>query len=197
MTLSLLGKQIVIRDWEHADLAIFREFMRPGKEWQRFDGPYYARPSEDDTDKLIEKIAERIENASWPTPRQFAVIADSVSNEMIGRVSWYWQSEETRWLSAGLVIYDEASWGRGLGHEALGLWTEHLFDAMPDITRLDLRTWSGNPGMMRLAEKLGYQQEARFRNARVVEGKLYDGLGYGVLREEWSARYPDRFSASL
>lgn len=36
---------------------------------------------------------------------------------------------------------------------------------------LDLRTWSGNHGMMRLAEKLGFLQEACFRKARIVRGE--------------------------
>lgn len=68
---------------------------------------------------------------------------------------------------------------------------------MPELARLDRRTWSGNPGMQRLAEKPGYQLEARFRKARIVKGAFYDGLGYGVLREEWRARYPRGFAAAL
>ena len=79
----------------------------------------------------------------------------------------------------------------------MGLWGDYLFGAMPDLARLDLRTWSGNAGMMRLAAKLGFQEEARFRKARIVQGVHYDGMGYGVLREEWQARYPDGFAASL
>ena len=51
--------------------------------------------------------------------------------------------------------------------------------------------------MPRLAEKLGYQIEARFRKARIVDGRHYDGLGYGVLREEWEQRYPAGFAAHL
>ena len=51
--------------------------------------------------------------------------------------------------------------------------------------------------MMRLAQKLGYREEARFRNARIVDGHYYDGMGYGILREEWAARYPQGFAATL
>lgn len=79
-----------------------------------------------------------------------------------------------------------------MGYEAFGLWTEYLFQKMPELVRLDLRTWSGNLGMMRLAEKLGYQREAVFRKARIVKGKYYDGIGYGILREEWETMYPNR-----
>src|SRR5690606_15425534 len=109
----------------------------------------------------------------------------------LGMVTRYWISEETNWSAVGLVIYDPKHWGQGLGYEALGLWCAYLFETNPDFVRLDLRTWSGNVGMMKLAEKLGFLREAVFRKARIVNGDYYDGLGYGILREEWDERYPD------
>jgi len=56
-----------------------------------------------------------------------------------------------------------------------------------------MRTWSGNEGLQRQARKLGFMEEARFRKARIVKGEYYDGLGFGVLREEWDALYPSGF----
>lgn len=82
---------------------------------------------------------------------------------------------------------------RAWPHHDVGVRTDFLFRALPAIARLDLRTWSGNRAMMRLAEKLGYREEARFRQARIVGDEYYDGLGYGVLREEWLRRYPGGF----
>jgi len=92
-----------------------------------------------------------------------------------------------------LVIFDENYWSKGLGFEAMGLWSQYLFDEIPEIVRLDMRTWSGNIGMMRLAEKLGFTLEARFRDARIVKGKYYDSIGYGILRKEWNTLYPKGF----
>ena len=112
-------------------------------------------------------------------------------------VTWAWESRETNWLTVGIAVFDPAWWGRGVGYEALGLWSQYLFDEMPEIARLDLRTWSGNADMMRLALKLGYSEEARFRKARIVGDQYYDGLGYGVLREEWQRSYPGGFAARL
>jgi len=48
-----------------------------------------------------------------------------------------------------------------------------------------LRTWSGNEGMMELAAKMGFKEEARFRKARIVKGQYYDSIGFGLLRDEW------------
>ena len=107
---------------------------------------------------------------------------------LIGRVSRYWQDRHSDWLSLGISIYDPARRGEGIGFEALGLWTDYLFASFPEISRLDLRTWSGNIGMMRLAEKLGYLREGCFRDARRVGGLHYDALAYGILRREWEER---------
>jgi len=125
------------------------------------------------------------------------VIADRRTDTLPGRVTFYWQSKETNWLSVGIGLYDPEAWGKGLGYEALGLWSEYLFEAIPDLVRLDLRTWSGNAGMMHLAEKVGFVEEARFRKARIVNGEYFDGMGYGVLREEWRERYPYGFAQAL
>ncbi len=193
----MVGKQVAIRDYVPEDISGLRQSNRPGQKWQEFNGPYYPRASEEETDQRLEKIAERIQRGDWAVPRLVAAIADAKTDQLIGQVSRYWQSEETQWLSLGLVIYESSRWGRGIGYEALGLWSQYILDSMPELVRLDLRTWGGNVGMMRLAEKLGYQLEARFRNARIVDGTYHDGLGYGVLREEWSERFPSGFAQSL
>ncbi len=107
---------------------------------------------------------------------------------MIGRVNRYWQSKETNWLLLGIGIYDEKYWGKGIGAEAFNLWIEYLFREMPELVRLGFSTWSGNIGMIKLGQKLGFIEEARIRKARIVDDKYYDSLSYGILREEWESK---------
>jgi len=177
--------QILIRDWELKDLDIF-EFWNTGNHlWMKFDGPYYPKPSQKDLEKRFIMIKEHIIVGNWITPRKRIVIADIKNDKLLGTVSWYWQSKETNWKSIGIAIYNDKYWSKGIGYEALSLWIDYLFEVDKDIVRLDLRTWSGNIGMIKLSEKLGFKEEARFRNARIVEGKFYDSIGMGILREEW------------
>lgn len=191
------GNQILLRDFAEADIPTLTYWMQPDRKWQQLDGPYYPKMSEDEVAAYIALLRERIERADWHAPRVSVAIAHAGTDRLLGRVSWYWIGEETNWPAVGIVIYDEADWGRGFGFEALGLWCDYLLRTSYDFARLDLRTWSGNIGMMRLALKLGFQEEARFRKARIVDGQFYDGMGYGVLREEWEERYPDGFSRYL
>ena len=183
----LEGKSLCLRDWRLHDLEAFRRWSIGHYKWKDMNGPYYPSSTPEEIEQAVEVYVRNIEAGKWPRPRRMLVIAEKESDALLGTVSRYWQSEETNWLSIGLVIYDDANWGKGIGKEALSLWIGYLFDAMPELVRLDMRTWSGNVGMMKLAEKLGFKEEARFRMARIVKGEYFDGMGYGLLRKEWEA----------
>ena len=191
------GSKIGLRKLHVDDLNVYRQWNQPGQAWQELDGPYYPKRTPAEVEATVENLKARIEADNWPPVPLRLVIAQADSDRMIGLVSRYWISEETQWAAIGIVIYDPAHWRHGIGYEALGLWTDYLFEQQPDWVRLDLRTWSGNTGMMRLAEKLGYTLEARFHKARVVNGQYYDGLGYGVLREEWQAHFRLGFRTTI
>lgn len=193
---SIEGKKIRLRDWLIEDVEPYRNWQKPGMPWQSLDGPYY-RSQRDESDLLANEILKQIESANFPKPRARLVIADLATNKLIGTVSSYWESKETNWLCAGISIFDHEKWGQGIGREALGLWIEYLFRSHTNIVRLDMRTWSGNVGLIGLARKLGFTQEACFRNARIVDGKYYDGLGFGILRSEWNEFNPNGFEANI
>lgn len=180
----LKGEKYTLRDWEIKDLKIYQYWETDHKKWKDFNGPYYPKITNAELKKQIDVIKIKIEATNWPKLRKNLIIADE-HNEMLGTVSWYWQSKETHWLSIGLVIYDDKNWSKGIGYEALSLWISYLFETNTNLVRMDLRTWSGNIGMMKLAEKLGFKLEARFRDARIVNGKYYDSIGMGMLKSEW------------
>ncbi len=194
---ALTGRRVLLRDWEEKDLEPYRRWLQPDHAWHQFDAPYYKKDTPEEVIARIEKLKERILTRNFPEPRGTLVVADKATGGIIGRVNSYWESKETNWLSIGIGIYDETAWGRGLGYEALGLWTDYIFRTCPELVRLGLTTWSGNRGMMRLAEKLGFKEEARFRKARIVNGEYFDSMGYGILRGEWTARFPNGFAAQL
>lgn len=178
------GTKIKLRDWKKEDLPLFESWQKPGQAWQQLDGPYY-RSEKDESAELTAKLKAKIEKEEFPLPRMGLVVADASTDQLLGTVSSYWESIETQWLCIGITIYDPAFWGKGVGSEAMSLWIDYLFANRPEIVRLDMRTWSGNKGLMALAEKLGFTQEACFRKARIVDDQYYDGLGYGILRSEW------------
>lgn len=185
---------VVLRPWQAADLPVYREWLRPHHEWHLWDGPYYPRPTEDQADGLVAGIARGIEEPGGAEtapalPPRTLVVASAADDSFWGTVSWYWESEETEWARIGIVLHDPAVRGAGVGTAATEQWVSTLF-AATGWRRLDLATWSGNHAMSRVAERLGFTLEGRFRRARVVRGEVYDSLVYGVLREEWDERRP-------
>lgn len=108
-----------------------------------------------------------------------------VGQQPIGCLSYYWECQSTRWLEVGIEIYDHQQWKKGYGTRALRLWIGQLFQTFPEIQHIGLTSWSGNPGMMKAAEKLGMLKEGQIRQVRYWQGHYYDSVKYGILREEW------------
>lgn len=103
---------------------------------------------------------------------------------MIGTTCYYWEHKPSLWLELGIVIYLPEYWSGGYGTKALSQMMEQVFTHLP-IPRVGITTWSGNVRMMKLAEKVGMKLEGRMRNCRIVDGKFYDSIPMGMLREEW------------
>lgn len=175
-------KKVIIRNFEIKDLVLYKKWNIGNHKWMKFDGPYYPKMTIEELNSRITTIRDNILSENI-TPR--IIIADIESDNLIGTLSWYWQSEETNWLSVGIAIYDDSFWGKGLGFDSLKIYVDYIFNIKKAIVRIDLRTWSGNFGMINLAKKLNFKEEAIFRKARIVDGKYYDSLAYGILREEW------------
>jgi RimJ/RimL family protein N-acetyltransferase len=112
------------------------------------------------------------------------MVIETRAGTSIGTVTRYWADERSHWLEVGVGIYRAGQWGKGYGTEALALWADYLFESMP-LRRVGLRTWSGNPRMMRLARRLGFTLEARFRETYGARGRVYDRVAFGLLRREW------------
>ncbi len=191
--MQFTGKKLVLRDIQKKDTEPLIYWLQPDHHWHKLDGPYYPPTPSDKIPSLVDSWLQGHQH----DPRRRLLIADKTTDDMVGMVTRYWISQETNWPAIGIVIYDPQNWGKGYGYEALGLWCEYLFLAFPEFVRLDLRTWSGNIGMMKLAEKLGFKREATFRKARIVDGDYYDGLGYGILRDEWGDLHGKVFAQGL
>jgi RimJ/RimL family protein N-acetyltransferase len=174
------GLAVALRGWTAPDLDAFRAWLRPEHDWHRWDGPYYPVPTDEEADLLVSALARPSGGEALPPHR---LVVD-VGGELVGTVAWYWESRETEWARMGVTVYDQAARGRGIGRTALALWTTFLFASTPWV-RLDFATWSGNEAMLGVGKALGFVEEARFRQARVVDGVRHDSVVMGVLRGEW------------
>lgn len=174
------GKKVTLRTPEQSDIPILYS-LRYGQEkpeWKNFDAPYF--PLDACTESEFQQRIEQ-KNNSNEIPDEMII---EVEGKIIGVITFYWEYKPTRWLEIGIVIYLPEYWSGGYGSEACVLWIDYLFSQL-EIERVGLTTWSGNPRMMRCAEKIGMQLEGRMRKCRYYNGEYYDSIRMGVLRDEW------------
>jgi RimJ/RimL family protein N-acetyltransferase len=98
-----------------------------------------------------------------------------------------WIVPHCRIAMFGASINDPAYWGGGYGTDALLLLVDYAFDEL-DMRKIWLGTMRLNARVMRQMEKVGFTLEARRRESVYAAGVWYDGLLYGLLREEWLGR---------
>ncbi|MBY6036663.1 GNAT family N-acetyltransferase [Fictibacillus nanhaiensis] len=179
--IKIVGKKIELREASQQDLDElyywrFEETEQAAKKW---NGPYIPEPF----------MTKEEFHKSWKTNYEILPCIPStliiVSGEVfVGTVSSYWVDKNTNWLETGIVLYDKTFWNGGYGTEAYKLWIDFLFRST-ELHRLGMSTWSGNVRMMKVAEKIGMKEEARIRDARMVEGEYFDAIKMGILRKEW------------
>ena len=178
---------IKLRKLELADLADYKYWNLPVHNYHLTNAPYFEKDSEEDVERLIQAL--KVNFSLGKNVLENKRIISNEQNEMIGEVSWRWKSEETNWMEIGIVIFNPEFRDQGVGYEALKMWMDQVFNDHEQIVRLGLSTWSGNSGMIKLAEKLGMKKEAEYRMARIVNGKYFDSISYGILKSEWEAKF--------
>ncbi|SEK19370.1 GNAT family N-acetyltransferase [Paenibacillus sp. OK003] len=184
METPLVHGEIILRCVEKEDLTELYEliYSEDVPEWKQWDAPYYALEHESYED-FERSMLRRLEaTQSNDDPDSIRII--EWNGRIVGTISYYWEHRPSMWLEMGIVLYQSAQWGRGIGTRVLQMWSSHLFEHLP-LARVGLTTWSGNERMMRSASKAGLQVEGRMRKCRIVDGKHYDSIRMGMLREEW------------
>ncbi|MEM8857263.1 MAG: GNAT family protein [Chloroflexota bacterium] len=167
---------VVVRKAIPSDKEPLFKLITDDEEWTTFNGPYfpYTTPTmENFSERFFVRLSEG----------DLARVIDLDGNP-VGTVTYHWESEATRWLEIGIVIYAKGQWSKGIGRKALTAWVTHMFNRF-EIERVGLTTWSGNPRMIACAKAIGMQVEGTLRKVRYYNGIYYDSIKMGVLREEW------------
>jgi RimJ/RimL family protein N-acetyltransferase len=81
-------------------------------------------------------------------------------------------------------IGEEEFWGKGYGTEAMRLMIQYVFREL-NFRRLTLTVFEYNQRAFRSYQKLGFQVEGRVREFMRREGRWWDLVFMGILREDW------------
>jgi len=84
----------------------------------------------------------------------------------------------------GIGLGDRQDWGKGYGTDAMRVILRYAFTEL-NLQRISLDVYAYNPRAIRAYEKIGFVHEGRTRNNLNREGKRWDTIYMGILKEEW------------
>lgn len=111
-------------------------------------------------------------------------IRSAADNQLLGDINLDVLGWNARDAFVGLGIGPRDFWGRGYGTEAMQLALRFAFTEL-NLHRVTLTVFEYNPRAIRSYEKAGFRLEGRQRGAILREGRRWDVLYMGVLREDW------------
>jgi len=178
------GERMALRETVASDVDTYVYWQTHG-EWRTLDAPWDGLRDSlttEEEDEFRERFLEKC-GRKPPVPRFTATIT-ARGGKALGWVNCYGKKRfPDTWL-VGICIAEDEYLNCGIGTEVLELWVDYLF-ANSSIHRIGLDTWSLNPRMMRVAEKLGFTFEGAEREYVEWQGEYHDAEHYGMLRREW------------
>jgi len=133
--------------------------------------------------KAIQKWMEK-EFEEVPPTDFFFTIRTLDENKLLGGLGLNVISWAAREAFIGIFIGEREYWGRGYGTDAMSVILRYAFTEL-NLWRVSLGVFEYNPRAIRSYEKVGFQHEGRMRKYLNHEGKRWDILYMGILREEW------------
>ena len=132
----------------------------------------------------IRQMFQALSDTNLSTPRNRMLIMLRENEQSLGWVSRYGNERFPTVTYIGIDICEDDYLNRGLGTAALRLWVDYLF-TNSDFRKIECHTWSLNPRMARVAEKLGFFHEGTERELIQWQGAWIDRIRFGMLRSEW------------
>ncbi|MGD9093663.1 MAG: GNAT family protein [Anaerolineales bacterium] len=105
----------------------------------------------------------------------------------VGLFGIKWNHGEA-WLGVGLG--DRAYWGKGYGTDAIRLALRYAFNEL-NLHRVSLDVFEYNQRAIRSYEKSGFTVEGRSRGEILRQGRRWDVITMGILRQEWQQLQED------
>jgi RimJ/RimL family protein N-acetyltransferase len=138
-------------------------------------------PSEKKWKEWLEKDLEKEESRGF----YFAIRALE-NEELIGFIGLFDLFLNHGDALVAIALGERQYWGKGYGTDAMRILQGYAFNEL-NLRRLGLIVFEYNHRAIRSYEKAGFIHEGRVRQTILRDGKRWDFLYMGILREEWQA----------
>ncbi len=131
--------------------------------------------------KTIQKWVEK----QYENPNDYSFAIRLLENDRIiggiGLDGINWTQRES---FVGIGLGEKDDWGKGYGTDAMRVILRYAFTEL-NLRRVSLDVFEYNPRGIRSYEKAGFVVEGRVRGLIRREGRRWDVIYMGILREEW------------
>jgi RimJ/RimL family protein N-acetyltransferase len=174
------GKLVRLAAQEVQPMAeAYSKWSRDAEYWRLLDSGIVRPFSVKKTKEWIEKNQEK------ESPDQFSfAIRNLEDDRLIGDIGLdgiQWAHKDA---FVGIGLGERDTWGKGYGTDAMRIILRYAFTEL-NLKRVSLNVFEYNPRAMRSYEKAGFTYEGRMVGMLHREGRYWDIVFMGVLREEW------------
>ena len=170
---------VELRDMCQSDIEDYVRWFTVETEWGDWDAPWEPfEESEDAQRKGWTAYYQSVKALPDDAVRwKYEIDCDGIH---IGWICCYRDLEYTEnpegYPAIGLDIPEKKYRGNGNGTKAFVMFLDYL--SSHGAKHFYTQTWSGNLPMLRLAEKLGFQEVHRVREYREVNGQKFDAITF-------------------
>lgn len=155
------------------------------------------------TRNMDNELVEFLTSETWPFHGQEKPSEDSI-REALKNGFYTENGNKTFWINdngedIGIIrVFDledptclfdlrlkEKDRGKGFGFFCVKWLSDYVFTTYPHIIRIEAHTRIENLAMRKTLYKCGYVKEAYHRSAWPQGSKLFDSVGYAVIRRDW------------
>lgn len=168
---TVAAMALEFQPFERTDAARLASFLA-GNPW-----PFHAGGV-----PTAENVLDRVEHGEFDdeSTELFWILDDGA---VIGTVRLFDLEDETPLFDLRLA---ESARGQGIGTASVRWLTGRLFETRAQTDRIEATTRADNVVMRTALERVGYVKESHWRRAWPdVNGGVHDGVGYGMLRDDW------------
>ncbi len=174
--LKIVGKRFNLRKFRMSDISSIQKHINDKGVYKytlKIPHPY----SLDDAKKFVHKTSYK-----WKTGKayQFGI---EVDNEIVGGISLDKIDKDNQSATLGYWL-GKKHWSQGIMTEASKMILEFAFNDLK-LRRINSGVFKPNKASARVLEKAGFKYEGCRIKYVLKDGKTYDQLHHGLLKEDW------------
>jgi len=176
MVSKLIGEKICLRALEPDDLSFLYELENDTDLWEvsNTNTPYSKYVLKQYLDNALRDIYE--------VKQLRLVICEKHDNHVIGLIDLFDFDPKNKRVGLGIVIYDNASQGKGYAQEAVTLICNYAFSHL-DVHQVFANITADNIKSLNLFDKLGFQKNGMKKDWVYFGGEYKDEFTYQLLNE--------------